>query len=160
MASPKLANHHVRALPYRSVGVLSDLVVAPAGSAEAILRAMVPSQQFDGIDVKGIDSVKLGTLHSILSGRTFEELLPEYAEVASGGDEGPWVFELPADLVNRLSGLSADQSSQVSAQWALTEEFALDGWVEVDVTCALEAIAQLAARAAASDQRLYLWMSL
>ena len=50
------------------MGVLSDLVVAPVGDAERIGHADAPAAEFGGIDIKGIDSVKFGTLHSILTG--------------------------------------------------------------------------------------------
>ena len=33
------------------MGVLSDLVVAPAGEAESVAQAQVPSQTFAGIDI-------------------------------------------------------------------------------------------------------------
>jgi hypothetical protein len=90
------------------MGVLSDLVVAPAGDAERIGRSQIPSKEFGGIDIKGIDSVKFGTLHSILTGRSFEELLPEYEPVVTVSDDGPWVFQIPSDLVTRLAGLAGE----------------------------------------------------
>jgi len=57
------------------MGVLSDLVVAAAGDAELIGRAEAPAAEFAGIEIKGIDSVKFGMLHSILTGRSFERFV-------------------------------------------------------------------------------------
>ena len=107
------------------MGVLSDLVVAHSSDAERIGRARAPAAEFGGIDIKGIDSVKFGMLHSILTGRSFKQLLPEYNPVFAVSDEGPWVFRLPADLVTRLASLAGEDKQRVVSQWAATREFAL-----------------------------------
>ena len=142
------------------MGVLSDLVVAPAGDAERVAHAQVPSQTFGGVDIKGIDSVKFGTLHSILTGRPFEALLPEYEPVVTVSDDGPWVFRLPPELVSGLAELGDAERAKVTKRWASTEEFALDRWAEKDVADALGAIATLARKANGSGQALFLWMCL
>jgi hypothetical protein len=142
------------------MGVLSDLVVAPAGDAERIGHADAPAAEFGGIDIKGIDSVKFGTLHSILTGRSFEELLSEYEPVVTVSDEGPWVFQIPSDLVARLATL-ADADKQVAvSKWAATEEFALSRWTASEVADAFEGIASLAQKAERAGHSLFLWMSL
>jgi hypothetical protein len=142
------------------MGVLSDLVVAPAGDAERVAHAEVPSQAFGGIDIKGIDSVKFGTLHSIVTGRPFEELLSEYGPVVTVSEEGPWVFEIPPELSSRLAHFDDAERAKVAKLWASTEEFALDGWAEDDVAAALGSISTLARRAVDSGQVLFLWMCL
>src|SRR3954470_7804655 len=126
------------------MGVLSDLVVAPVGDAERVAHAEVPSQAFGGIDINGIDTVKFGTLHSIVTGRSLEALLPEYQPIVTVSEEGPWVFRLPPDLVSRLAELDDAARARVTKQWAGTEEFALDGWAENDVAGALGPISTLA----------------
>ena len=142
------------------MGVLSDLVVAPAGEAERVAQAQVPSETFGGIDIKGVDSVKFGTLHSILTGQTFEELLPLYEPVVTVSDDGPWVFQIPPDLVTRLAVLDDAETAGVARRWAATEEFVLDSWAEGEVASTLSAISSLSKRAIESGQALFLWMSL
>lgn len=142
------------------MGVLSDLVVAPGGDAERIGRALSPAAKFDGIDIKGIDSVKFGMLHSILTGRSFEDLLPEYDPVVTVSEEGPWVFRLPADLVARLATLSDEEQRVAVRKWAATEEFALDRWPATEVASAFDRIASLARKAEAAGHSLFLWMCL
>jgi len=142
------------------MGILSDLVVAPAGDAERVAQAENPSRAFGGIDIKGIDSVKFGSLHSIITGQTFEELLPAYGPVVSASDEGPWVFRIPAELVSRIAELGYDQRHEIATQWAGTEAFALDRWTEEDVALTLGSIAVLARKAVDSGQELFLWMCL
>lgn len=143
------------------MGVLSELVVAPAGEAERVAQAQVPSQTVGGIDIKGVDSVKFGTLHSILMGQSFEELLPLYEPVVTvSDDDGPWVFQIPPDLVTRLAALDDAGMAAVARQWAATEEFVLDDWTEDEVVSVLSAISSLSKQAIESGQALFLWMSL
>jgi hypothetical protein len=142
------------------MGVLSDLVVADESDAGKVGRAPVPSREFGGIDIKGIDSIKFGTLHSLLTGATFRELLPLYDPVVTVSEEGPWVFRIPQDLVERLVGLGAAERRSTAEQWAATEEFRLDGWKPQEVADALEAICGEASKAMSSGRALFLWMSL
>jgi hypothetical protein len=142
------------------MGVLSDLVVAPVGDADRVAHAQVPSQVFDGIDIKGIDSVKFGILHSLLTGRAFGDLLPLYDPAVTVSEEGPWVFQIPQDLVASLAGLDEPRKSEVARQWAKTAEFALDRWAEGEVASALDSISTLAKRGVEPGQALFLWMSL
>jgi hypothetical protein len=110
--------------------------------------------------IKGIDHVKFGTLHSILTGRSCEELLPEYAPVVTVSDEGPWVFRIPSDLVTRLAAVSGAEKQVAMSKWAATEEFALDGWPPSEVVRSFEAIASLARKAENTGRSFFLWMSL
>jgi len=142
------------------MGVLSDLVVAPVEEAERVAHAQVPSQEFNGIDIKGIDTVRFETLHSLLTGQAFDDLLPLYEPVVTVSDEGPWVFQIPQDLVALLAGFDDARKSEVARQWAKTEEFALDRWTEREVASALDSISTLAKKAIEPDQALFLWMSL
>jgi hypothetical protein len=142
------------------MGVLSDLVVATDGDIQRILETEVPSQAFGGVDLKGIDSVKFTTLHSILTGQSFDELLPSYRPIAIGSDEGPWVFKLPSDLVGRLAAMTQEERLPVAEKWAETEEFKLDRWKPADVQPTLDTICLQAESASSSHQSLFLWMGL
>jgi hypothetical protein len=142
------------------MGILCDLVVGTTADIEKIGESQVPSREFDGIDIKGIDSVKFGTLHSILTGEEFESLLPQYEPVYVASDEGPWVFQIPDSLTSRLASLTSTGRAQLAEQWGGTEEFGLDGWTPSDVAPVLDAICTLAASAETSERSLFLWMSL
>jgi hypothetical protein len=136
------------------------LVAGTNADIERIGESQTPSRDFDGIDIKGIDTVKLGTLHSILTGEEFETLLPQYDPVYESSEEGPWVFQIPDGFTSRLASLSPAERTAVADQWAATEEFALDGWSPSDVGASLDAICALAASAGSSERSLFLWMSL
>lgn len=141
------------------MGVLSDLVVAPDHAAAKVLHASNPASEFGGIDIKGVDSTKFGTLHAIMSGRSLEDVLPLYDPI-SEDEEGPWLFRIPRDLVAQLATLSGREQERVADAWAQTEEFSLDGWERTDVASTLEEICELARKAVDSRETLFLWMCL
>ena len=142
------------------MGVLSDLVVATDGDVGKLLEAVVPSQSFEGTDLKGIDTLKFATLQALLTGHPFEELLPSYRPVATASEEGPWIIKLPSNFVTHLARLTPEERRSVSAKWARTEEFLADRWGPADVDKALERICNFAKKADTSNRSLFLWMSL
>ena len=87
------------------MGVLTDFVVADRNDARRVCDASCPSRDFAGQDAKGIDTVKLGKLYAVLMGGEYD---PSFISepLCAGGDEGPWVFEVPLDLVRRLASLA------------------------------------------------------
>jgi hypothetical protein len=142
------------------MGVLTDLVIAEEHDAAHIATSKYPLGEFTGIAIKGVNSVKLATLHSILSGMPFKDLLVHYAPVAEASEEGPWVFLLPTDLVGKLANLSEAEIVNIAAQWGNTKEFQLDKWSQTDVAAVLGNIANLARKASAQEKRVLAWMSL
>lgn len=142
------------------MGVLTDLVIANEDDAMQIANSQHPLGEFTGIDMKGVDSVKLTMLHSILSGQSWKDLLSQYDPVAEASEDGPWVFLLPTELVHSLAGLDEPGIMNIADQWAKTEEFRLDNWSLEDVTAALRDIANLARQASDQGKRVLAWMSL
>jgi hypothetical protein len=142
------------------MGVLTDLIMADEGDAEKIVESHYPLGEYPGVDIKGIDSVKLNTFHGILTGKSFEELLPQYSPVAEASEEGPWVFMLPVELVERLSQLDDTSVEETAVKWGTTEEFTLAGWDQSAIVTVLGEIVNLARRATSEGKRLFAWMSL
>lgn len=142
------------------MGVLSDLVTAPADAAAAICRSTTPARDFGGVDIKGIDTIKLSLLHAQLTGEDVDSLLPAYDPIVSASDDGPWVFLLPVAFVQRLATLGATERSAAGAQWARAEEFALDGWSPSDVDAVLTTICAEARSAETAGKELFLRMAL
>ncbi len=142
------------------MGVLTDLVIAEERDAAHIATLKYPLSEFAGIDIKGVDSVKLTTLHSILSGMPFKDLLVQYDPVAEASEDGPWVFLLPTDLVGMLAGLGEAEIVNIASQWGNTEEFQLEKWSQNDVAVVLSNIANLARQASVQGKRVLAWMSL
>lgn len=146
------------------MGVLTDFVVAPISDATLVGETSVPSEEFDGIDAKGIDQVRMGTLYAILSGTEYDPafLVDESSFVYSGSDDGPWVQVVPEDMVARLAAMTDQSVSDVAKTWGSTEEFepAYSSWSEHDIRTFLAGIAGLARRALAETKALFMWTSL
>jgi hypothetical protein len=143
------------------VGVLTDFVVANHRDANRVCASDCPSQDFAGLDAKGIDTVKLGTLHAILTDGDFDPSFMSQS-LCSGGKDGPWVFEVPLDLVQKLSALTARQLKAAGKKWAATEEFSpkYDNWPAEAVQQMLRDLAALCKQAHAEGKTVFMWMCL
>lgn len=141
---------------------LTEFVVADRGEAQRVCDSVSPSEEFKGMDAKGIDPVKLGTLYAILADG---EDVPDFADdepLCDGGEEGPWVMDVPTDLVLRLAKLDADQIGAAATKWANTEEFSseYDDWSPELVREVLSELSKLCAQAVAANKSVLMWMSL
>src|SRR4051794_18812790 len=105
------------------MGVLTDFAVADRADAQRVCASACPSRDFAGLEAKGIDTIKLGTLHAVLTGSEFNPSFINDSLFCSGGEGGPWVFEVPSDLVQRLARLTDRERQAGGEKWAATEEF-------------------------------------
>jgi hypothetical protein len=105
--------------------------------------------------------VKLGTLHAILTGSKVD---PKFMTdiMYSGGDEGPWVFDVPTELVKLIASLNAEQMRSVGEKWAATEEFSpdIDDWPPDAVHQALKDLVALCKRSTSEGKSVLMWMCL
>lgn len=147
------------------MGVLSDLVIAPAGAAEEIIANLCPSDSWQGFSFGGMDNVKLATLLSLLSSNSpdkdYEKWLDSISPAAKPDDEGPWVYAFSPEATTLLAGIASketDELDQLAKRWGETEEF--EGWQEEDVNELLCSVGDLAESATLEKMTLFLWMSL
>jgi hypothetical protein len=145
------------------MGVLTDFVVASPKDAKRVGKSSCPSKDFKGLDAKGIDTVKLGTLYAILTGAEFDpSFMSEDALRFAASEEGPWVFEVPSDLVKLLAELNDKELKSVAAKWAKTEEFSPkhDNWPAAAVKQMLTDFVALSKQAVAERRAVLMWMCL
>src|SRR5689334_7923440 len=120
------------------MGVLTDLVVVEESRVLDVGASHNPSRDFDGIDMKGIDPVKLMHLKSALTGATYDPTwIRDFEFLAGDKDEGPWVMTFPADLRAAISNLRLDQVASSADAWIKTDAFSLDNWETGDVVSVL-----------------------
>lgn len=147
------------------MGVLTDVVIADEGEAEAVATERVPAKRWRGIDAKGIDQVKLATLWARLAQRGLDvesivKLATDFATLFEVSEEGPWVFRIPGRLVELLADLDDQHAATTAVAWASTEEFVLDRWDSGAVRSILDELRSLAREARAKKKSLLMWMSL
>lgn len=146
------------------MSILTDFFVAEEADVAAV-AANGPLGHLPTVETNGVDPVKLATLSGIVTGRdysldgAFDQLLEEVQEVTTEGDEGPWVYVIPDELVAGLRSASPERLTEIAAKWAETDEWKLDGVPADDLRPLLDDLTDLA-RGAEPPKHLYLWMSL
>src|SRR5262249_15187733 len=115
------------------------------------------------VEAKGIDTVKLTKLHSVLTAQPFDpKFIGSDALRFEASEDGPWVFQVPADLVGRLAQLGAGELTSVANEWSKIEEFSAkyDNWPAAAVHVVLTGLTALCRKAVAENKVVFLWMSL
>src|SRR3990170_1840566 len=133
----------------------ADLILAAPAEAPAILASDYPLGTFKGVNVDGLDPLKLAALHSLLVHRTFEDVVPDYQPAGQASPEGPWLVKLPAELIVSLSNISPPDQSAAAAKWASTDQLKEEGWTEQDADGFLGRLVPFAQTAAFEGKDLF-----
>lgn len=145
--------------------MLTDLIIANPEDAAAILNVPGHASIWPTLEAKGLDPVKLATLHFILKNEPADAAkvaacVKTFEALADEGEAGPWLRAVPEELGHLLAQLGAADIPAVAAAWARTEELKLDGWKAADAAPFLGELSVFAAGAAAQGKRLLLWLCL
>jgi len=148
-------------------GIFAGLFVAEPAHVEAWSMEGLTPADWPAVEFKRLDSVKLGTLESILTDRDYDDIDQEreLGLVRNAGDEGPWISDVRQELVDSLTTLTPELAASTAAKWADTDELKVTP-TDVpraediaDLTTALMEMADLARRRGAG-KRMYLLMGL
>ena len=143
------------------MGVLTDFVVAPAGSGAAIGQALHPADQWPTLEAKGVDTIKFATLYCSVSGFSYNNAVHNQLELCGGNkDQGPWVFSIPPDFLQAIAGIPDSEILPVAKRWMQTDELAADGWKQEDAAEFISLLRNHATQALAKDQSMFLWLSI
>ena len=146
------------------MGVLTDIVLAGTNEAKKVEASDGPSREFPGIDAKGIDQVRMGTLYAILTSTEYDPgfMLDEESVIEPDDEDGPWVQIVPQEMVLLLSELPDAGIPAVADQWSKTEEFQPEysSWSQEDILKFLEQIRSLSKKALTDNKTMYMWMCL
>ena len=120
---------------------------------------------FDTVALPSIEPfVMLGTLHELLSGRSYRECTADarHGLVVCGLDEGPWVVTVSDGLTRALAEAHAARLADVAARWARTPELRALGPQRQAARLggAVASLAALAHRAVEVRHTLYCWTCL
>jgi hypothetical protein len=108
------------------VGIFAGLFVASTEAVERwdIEQGLTPSE-WPAIEIKRLETVKIGTLESILTGVPYDDIERDALHnlVREGGSEGPWISRLRQPLIDALATLEDSRIPAVAAAWSDTDEF-------------------------------------
>jgi hypothetical protein len=131
---------------------LADVIVAALDEAPAVLASEYPLGSYQGVNVDGLDPLKVAALHAQLADRAFDQLLEGYQPIAEASPTGPWQIRLPAELIKALAGISPQDIPAAAEAWATTEPVRQEGWSGQEAEKYLARVAHFA-RLAAYDQK-------
>ncbi len=139
--------------------MITDFFTATQAEVQSLDIAKGPSQC---LRAKRTDPVKLVQLQCCIDGVPFEQRLPllDQMLVRDGGEDGPWIYRLPEVLQGRLAAASAADVERFGRAWAATDEWKRDGGTPDLIVPFLAEIARLAAKAAAQQRAVFVWMCL
>jgi hypothetical protein len=135
---------------------LADLIVATLDEGPAVLASDYPLGTFQGVNVDGLDPLKLAALHACLTDNDFNQVLAHYSPMAEASPSGPWLVRLPADLITTLAGIAPPDIPFAATTWATTDPLRQDGWSAEEAEKYLARVAHFARLAEFDKKEVFL----
>jgi hypothetical protein len=150
-----------------SAAATIDWTGGPANAPQAESGRVGGSASAEGyrsVPTPGIEPVvTMGTLESLLSGRSAYDVLDEHpgglSEEVAVRDEGErLVYRISENLQRLLAAADASQLAETARPWSQTDEFLGQGDAEI-LGSLLQQLSGLAQRAVSNDEQVYCWLS-
>lgn len=143
------------------MAVLTDLLVAPATDATAIIEEWPATRRWLAFQSTGLDTILLAELAEALAEPDLVDAI-EALEPLAFADEagGPWIYLLPEKLRDRLADLTGESIAEVASIWAGREQATNLGLSADIAQDLLHRMQDLASEARKSGHPLLLWISL
>lgn len=140
------------------MGILTNIVAADEDDIEAIGESLHPVAAWSGMELRDVDTAKIATLHSLLTGDLFDDAVAHYEPLYVSAAEGALVLRLADELAAKLAELDEEPLADVAAELAATEEFEYADWTDDEIAAMLADLAELARLAESQGQALFVWM--
>jgi hypothetical protein len=140
------------------MGILTSIIAAEDHEIEAIGESLHPIDEWSGIELRDIDTAKIATLHSLLTGDLFDDAVAHYEPVYVSAAEGALVLRLADEVLERLAELDEESIELIAAELSATEEFESEEWEEDVIAAMLDELSELARLADSQGQALFVWM--
>ena len=133
-----------------------------SNSVEAFDFTEMPQEHFPTLQFKGLDPVKMATLHTLLIGADIDDVeavvarIPEPIHEEDGGDLV--VFALPDAVVRGLADLDDNGTARLAERWVTTEEFKMEGWTRADIDPVLSELRTFMDEAVRVERDVFLWV--
>jgi hypothetical protein len=138
--------------------LLTDFFVAAPADAAAIASGSFRDPEYS---TKNADNSVLAELWSALDETSnSSRLAGEEFLVAMGSKEGPWVFDLPDEMITRLYELPEAEFLRTADRWACSSELSHYNVSGTDKLPSLTILKRLAEQAHSSRRRVLLRMAI
>lgn len=140
------------------MSVLTQFIAAEEDEIEAVGESLNPIDEWSGLQMRDIDTAKIATMHSLLTGDLFDDAVAHYEPVYVSASEGAIVLRISDEFAGNLIRLDEEAVDTVAAELAATEEFEDTGWEADAIAAMLADLIDLARLAEAQDQALLVWL--
>jgi len=140
---------------------LTCVVAAEEDEYPDIAQSNSPLNEWSGIESPGLDTTKIATLHSLLTGDPLQLALDLYEPVfVAEGDDETLVLRIEAELFEELTLLDEESLENVVSELMATEIYEQDGSDPEEVMAFLTSLVDLAQLAESQGQALFVWIKL
>ena len=139
--------------------VVTLIIAAEDEEYSAVGESSSPLNEWSGIETRGLDTIKIALLHSMLTGDTLQRSLERYEPIYESENE-ILTLRIADDLLDRLCALNEESFDAVARELAASEEFEREQWELDTVLGQLIELAELAQLAESQGQALFVWMRL
>ena len=139
--------------------IVTHIVAADDDEYQAVGDSINPLDEWSGIEAPRLDTIKIATLHSLLTGDPLQVALDLYEPVYVAENETV-VLRIADELMEKLATLDEDELENVAIEVAATEEFETEQWDTEDIQEQLILLGDLAQLAEPQGQALFVWMCL
>ncbi len=140
---------------------LTFIVAAEEDEYPDIAQSNMPLDEWSGIESPGLDTTKIASLHSLLTGNSLQAALDRYEPVfISGDEEETVVLRIDDELFDELLELDDDAIENVATELAATDVYEEEGTDPEEVQFFLSSLVDLAQLAESQEQKLFIWLRL
>ena len=139
------------------MGSAADLIIAAPSEALAIVASDYALGTYRGVNVDGLDPLKLAALHSLLTNKGIDGLLGAYQPVAEATANGPWLIRLPGELLAFLANTRPENQALVAAKWASTDQLQAEGWSQQDAEQFIARVVHFARTLRLKGRKSFYW---
>ncbi|MBL0206833.1 MAG: hypothetical protein IPP84_02370 [Propionivibrio sp.] len=137
--------------------MMTNIVAAEEDEYSAVGESSNPLDEWSGIEAPGLDSIKIATLHSLLTSDPLQVALDRYEPVYVAENE-ILVLRLADEMLEKLATIDEDALESIAIELAATEEFENEHWETEDIVEQLISLVDLAQLAESQGQVLFVWI--
>jgi len=140
---------------------LTCVVAAEEDEYSDIGQSNTPLNEWSGIESPGLDTTKIATLHSLLTGDSLQMALDLYEPVfVTEGDDETLVLRIDGEMMEELALLDDEAVENIAGELVATEVYEHEEADPEEIQAFLSALSELAQLAESQGQSLFVWIKL